>query len=379
MNSIILKNLKGITAASAEKYLLFTGWEKDRYFANPKLWVYYYRDDPEFRLAIPSNEESKDFYHKLLDIIDTLCDIQNKTQEEIIASMKSAYTDRIQFRIISDHTKNGKLPLSYATQCIEGLKDLVLYAACAEENARPVCMRTYTHARSSLDKFQFAQTEYGSFVFNIDVQVVEEENEQDYLPEVVTELPESPEHKIVKRIKTAIEQINSAVTRTAEIGDLVTNAYHDGVTANMCDALYKLKPEGAQDIQVETTFRFAEAITQSVQEPSRTTLDNMHFMVADEISKRYKDRNLVEEVVLTGTIKMLTKESNPDSNEVENTIRLITRIDNRSRSISVHLSANDHIAACNAYRDDREVEIAGTLDMSQARWFFTDVTSFRVL
>ena len=66
-------------------------------------------------------------------------------------------------------------------------------------------MRTYTHARTSLDKFQFAQTEHGSFVFNIDVRVADEENEQDYLPEVVTELPESPEHKIVKRIQTAIE------------------------------------------------------------------------------------------------------------------------------------------------------------------------------
>ena len=379
MNSIILKNLMGITAASVEKYLIFTGWEKDKSFANPKLWVYFKTDDPDFRLAIPSREESRDFYHKLWDIIDTLSDLQNKTHDEIIASMKSAYTDRIQFRIISNHTKNGKLPLSYATQCIEGLKDLVLYAACAEENARPVCMRTYAHARSSLDKFQFAQTEHGSFVFNIDVQVVQEENEQDYIPEVVTEMPESAEHKIVKRIKTAIDQIDSAVARTATVGDLVTTAYRDGITANMCDALYKLKPEGTEDFQVETTFKFADAISQSIQTPSRTMLDNMHFMVADDISKRYKDRSLIEDVVLTGTIKMLTKENNPDSNEMENTIKLISKVDKQTRSISVHLSPSDHIAACNAYRDDREVEISGTLDMSQSRWFFIDVTSFRVL
>ncbi len=379
MNSIVEKNLRGITAASVEKYLRFSGWERDLDFANHRLWVFYYREDPEFRLAIPSNDTSKEFFTKLYDIIFTLSDFQGRSHEEIIEAMKSAYVDRIQFRIISEVTKDGKLPLSYATRCIEGLKELVLYAACAEESARPICLRAFNHARTSLDKFQFAQTGYGSFVFNIDVCIVDEENEQEYLREVIDQFPDSDEHKIVKRIKTAIEQIDSAVERTAEIRDLVATGYQDGVTANICDALGKLRPEGTEDIQVETTFRFAEAITQSIEEPARTTLSNIHFMVADEISKRFKDRNLIEDVALTGTIKMLTKENNPDSNENENTIRLVTRIDGKPRSISVHLSAADHIAACDAYRDDREVEISGTLDKSQSRWFFTEVTEFKVL
>lgn len=49
------------------------------------------------------------------------------------------------------------------------------------------------------------------------------------------------------------------------------------------------------------------------------------------------------------------------------------------RCINVHLSADDHKAACDAYRDDCEVEIAGTLDKSQKRWFFTEVTSFKAI
>ena len=76
---------------------------------------------------------------------------------------------------------------------------------------------------------------------------------------------------------------------------------------------------------------------------------------------------------------MLAKENNPDSEEIENTVRLVTKIDKQTRSISVHLSANDHKMACDAYRDDLEVEIAGTLDKSQSRWFFTEVTSFKVI
>lgn len=379
MNSIIEKNLRGISVASAEHYLLFTGWKRDFNFANPKLRVYYHSEDPEFRLAIPNNDSSRDFLSKLYDIILTLSDIQQVPYEEIIESMKNAYIDRIQFRIISEATKDGKLPFSYATKCIEGLKELILYAACAEECPRPICHRTLNRARASLDKFQFAQTAHGSFVFNIDVCAVDEGNEQQYLSEVLDQAPGSDEHKIVKRIKTAIEQIDRAVTQTTKIRDLVAAGYQDGVTANICDALSKFRPEGAEDIQIETTFRFAEAFSQTVTKPSTTTLGSIHFMVADEISKRFKDRNLIEDVILTGTIKMLTRENNPDSQDIENTIKLITKIDGHTRSISVRLPATDHVAACDAYRDDREVEIAGTLDKSQSRWYFSNVTGFRVL
>jgi hypothetical protein len=49
------------------------------------------------------------------------------------------------------------------------------------------------------------------------------------------------------------------------------------------------------------------------------------------------------------------------------------------RSINVHLSADDHKAACDAYRDDKEVEVAGTLDKSMSRWFFSTVTDFSVV
>ena len=114
MNSIILKSLKGITAASVEKYLIFTGWKRDKTFANPKLWVFSNKEDPEFRLAIPGNENSKDFYYKLFDIVETLSAYTNRDLDEIISGMKCAYTDRIQFRIISSITQEGKLPLKIA-------------------------------------------------------------------------------------------------------------------------------------------------------------------------------------------------------------------------------------------------------------------------
>ena len=90
----------------------------------------------------------------------------------------------------------------------------------------------------------------------------------------------------------------------------------------MCDALSKLKPESAEDITVETSIYYAEAITQTVEPPKVCTFDNIHFAFIDEISKRYKDCTLVEDVTLEGTIKMLSKSTSNDGDEAENIRRL---------------------------------------------------------
>lgn len=379
MNSYLLKNLSGITSASIEKYLLFTGWIRDDTFRNPRMWVFKNKHDPEFTIAVPASEKATDFYPQVYSLIQTLSTINEKSEQEIIDSLKSAYTDRLQFRIITKESQGGKIPLDYAARCLEGLKDLVLYAACAEENAKPVCTRTYNSAKQSLERFQFGQTQIGSFIINIDVQVADEENEQLYIIDAHVPPEEPPEHKIIKRIGTAITQIDSVANRQVKVGDLIEDAYKDGITANMCDALAKLKPEKAEDVTIETSVYYAEALTQTVEPPKVYTLDNAHFLFIDEISKRYKDCTLIEDVTLEGTINMLSRSTSNDGGEEGNTIRLFTKIDGQMRSITLHLSPDNHILACNAYRDDNKVRVSGTIDKSGKYWFFTEVNEFTVI
>ena len=303
------------------------------------------------------------------------------SEQELIVSLKNTYIDRMQFRIIAPSSKKGMIPLSYAAQCIDGLKNLVLYAACAEEKSCPVCVRAFNSAKDRLEKFQFEQTEVGSFIFNVGVRVAEEENEPFVIegaepPPIIT-----TEHRIVKRIETAIVQVDNVANRKIKMEELVKSAYEDGITANMCDALSMLKPEG-EDIELETSIHYAEAITREIIPPTVNVFDSVHFALVDEISKRYRDCTLVEDATLIGLIVMLSKTSKQNGEpeeDIENTVRLITKIDNRQRAITLHLSQKDHDLACDAYRDDKEVEVSGTLDKSGKYWFFSDITEFKIL
>lgn len=377
MNAILNKSLNGITPASIEKYLSFTGWKRDTSFANPKLMVFQNDNEGNLRIAVPATTAISDYITRVYDLILTLSSLTDCAENDIIASLKSAYTDRMQFRIIAESSKNGKIPLDYAARCIEGLKELVLYAACAEEKACPICVRTFNNAKVNLDKFQFEQTEIGSFIFNVGVQVADEDNEQLFLPEVNPQPYEPPEHRIVKRIEKAILQVDDVAERRITMSNLVENAYEEGITANMCDAISMLKPEDG-DIELETSIHYAEAITRAVIPPTVRKFDNIHFALVDDISRRYKDCTLIEDVTLRGMINMLSKSASA-AEEGENTVRLFTKIEGKSRAVTLHLSPENHTLACDAYRDDREVEVSGVIDKSGKFWFFSEVNSFRVI
>jgi len=377
MSYLLRKELHGITADSIEKFLLLTGWEREGNLQNTHLRIFANKSDQSFKIAVPVKEDATDYYERVYDLVRMLSVYSDSPEEEIIDSLKSAFTDRLQFRIITETSKNGKIPLDYAARCLEGLKDLVLYAACAEENASPICARTCNMAKTQLEKFEFEQTEVGSFIFNVGVQVANAENEQLYLEEIAPPPDEPPTHKIVKRIETAIQQVNKVVNREISISNLVENAFVDGITANMCDALSKIRPLEGEDITLETSVYYAEAITREISPPRKCTLDNVHFALVEEISKRYKDCTLVEDVSLSGTIKMLSKYA-ISNEEAENKIRLLTKYDGQTRAVDLTLSAVNHAKACDAYRDDKEVTVEGTIDKSGKHWIFSEVTTFRV-
>lgn len=377
MNSYLLKSIYGISSSSIEKFLLLTGWTKDYFFKNKNILLFKNVDDPLFTIAVPSNSNIIDYYDRIYDVIQNLCKYYNKEENDIITSLKNIYSDRIQFRIITEKSKDGKLPLDYAARCIDGLRNLVLYAACAEENAKPICRRTCASAISSTEKFQFGQTELGSYVFNIDVQVVDEKTEQIFFTDKMPLLSQPAEHKIIKRIERAFDQIEEVVTQQTEVSRLIENAYTDGITANMCDALMQIKPEDGKDINLESSIFYAEAITHSISKPKIRTFNNVHFAFIDDISNRYKDYTLVEDMSLTGIINMLQK--NNYDEDLADTIRLLTVVEGKARSIDLHLSQANHNLACNAYRDGKEVTITGTVDKSGRHWFFSEVVNFLVM
>lgn len=72
-----------------------------------------------------------------------------------------------------------------------------------------------------LNKFKLAQTEKGSFILNVDIQVVDENNEQIVLEGC--DIPTPFEHKVIERIGTAISQVDAIVNNQRQLTEMAGN------------------------------------------------------------------------------------------------------------------------------------------------------------
>ena len=364
-------NFYSITAASIDRYLQLNGWARNLNFANRNMMVYTNENCHPKTLAIPASEEYEDFYVILRNAIETLEKIEKRSANEIIKDVTTTFVDRLEFRIISEITEDGKIPLEYAAECVEGLKDLILYSVCAEQSARPICYRATDYSKALLNKFKLAQTEKGSFILNVDIQVVDENNEQMVLDECAVPLPF--EHKVVERIGRAISQVDAIVNNQRPLTETAETAFETGITANMCDALLKMRPVSDAD-KVSTTIRYASSLTNRTGQLERIEMRTNHFLVIDELAKIYRDKVAVQDASLTGIIRSLAKKTDVDGDL--QTIRLYTTYDGTSRTVTIALSDEQYRIACDAHRDGLEVEVSGELDMSERYWVMRNVTHF---
>lgn len=367
-----IEQLHQITAASLEKYLLFLDWVRVYDFPNRNMMVF---KKNERTIAMPSSERLDDFYVSLPNIIDILADFYNKTTREVVKEITTSYHDLLEFRIKSKISEEGALPLGYATNCIEGLKELILYSACAEQSKEPVCMKCTNNAKNVLNNFRLAQTEVGSFIINIDIKVAEEEEQ--YVLENF-EPKSSFEHDVVKRIGKAIQQIDDVTKEELKLDEMLPTAYESGVTANICDALMKLKPENV-DAEIETKIRYASALSKCPGCVETVQIKNNHFYTMNEIAERYRKVENTTRVTIHGSIKTLDKVP-IGQHRYKRTISVLAFVaEGKERIVKVELGEDDHRMACNAFRDEREVEIIGELDMSKKKWEMRQIENFTII
>jgi hypothetical protein len=360
-----------LSAAAVDRFLQLSGWTRNYSFKNKGLMVY--TDSKNMNIAIPASEKYVDFYYSIEQVLPTISEALNKNVDELLKEILAVYYDRVEFRIASESSKYGKIPLLYANDFITGIKELILYSACAEQKAQPICFRPGNMAKEVVNRFNMAQTSVGSFIFNIDIKVVEEQNEQMILPDVEPLLP--IEHKIIERIVTALNQVESVVNNENLVTRVAEDAYETGITANMCDALMKMRPTDS-NAEIEATIRYASAISQEPEKEIKKIVGPNHFMVIEELSKIYRDKKLIDDVVLTGFVQTVQKKSGDDIGE--ETIRLFTNHEGQNRIVKMELADDDFRLACDAIKEENEIEVAGELDMSSRIWVLNSIKSFRM-
>lgn len=359
-----------LTAKSIRNYLLDNNWTQDLNFKNKNLMVFSPNDNPNKKIAIPSNEKFDDFNIIAIKVLENVAHYMNLELEDILQSISNNSVDRMEFRIISKETSTGTIPIYYMTNILEGVKDLILYSACAEQTKSPVCTNPPQKAKNIVEDFRVGQTKVGSYIITIEVDVLK-------LEDNILPLNNCDEmyltHKVVKRVSTALEQIESVVQNKKTTRDISKDSFKTGITANMCDALLKLKPEQPDsNIEIETTIKYSNIF--NIPSPKKIIINNNYFPIIRDISKIYKENSPLGKVTLFGYIKKIT-----DNKKVI----LKTTFKEKRITVEIALSEEYYKNACESMKIPNEIQVTGILTKKKTKqnneYILTEVSDFQII
>ncbi len=380
MNSVLDGSLlEGVQVADVSAWLASHGWTRRQTFPRSDVLVFDGPEDDDGRLlsaVVPSESSADGFLQDLVKVVKLVAAVKGCTPNEAAAELASSDADLVQVRVLSEFAQRGSLPLAFAADMVAALKDLVVAAACVEENPRASYLRATNAATRHAQSCRFGQTRRGSFVATIECPVTP-----------VIGAPDQPvdvpfERRVTSRIIRGIGQVSRAALDGR--GETLRSSWKEGLNANMCDALLRLR--GADG---ETALEFSARWSRRIAAPSElgrpVRIDRTGFEFLDATSRALRAPAAADVRALTGHIVGLIDASVGDDDEGDegNDERIATlRFDANGRgalqNARMHLSEADYKVACDAHRDGRTVALKGRLERRGNRWWINDVAGFAV-
>lgn len=350
------KELKKINIDLISNYLIKHKWIKIKDFPNKKLIHFkkmYYED--EFNINIPASEKFKDFESRVKDAIYNISVLENKNIEDIIDSIITPQSeiDSLSVRIISEISKDGKIPLEYGKNIIEGMSRLIIATIANENNPKPYFSRINKNSFKVLESFQLSQTSVGSYIFNIEVEnTVNEQLELDKQNDNSI----SPQRSIIKRIQTGLNDVSRIKTK-----EDIEKFYIKGLNANMCDALLNFK-YGEHKVDIETSITWANGLEKPKDIPEKILISNEEFNTLEKISMEYKQVEKLKKHNVKGYIIRLESPKNKKGETIGRDIVMQVMINNQFKNIKVFLNENDYKKALDAHKKDLIVSVEGEIE-----------------
>ena len=384
-NEYIQNMISGISVLDFAKYLNLKGYRRNIAFPNKNVLLFEKNHgvaSGNINIIIPIKETFEDYYLRLEEAIRLLSEIENKPVTDIIEEIMKPNVDMLQIRVISDIATDGSIPLSYAATFVANLRELIVSAACAEENPEPYYNRALKNAVKYADSVRFGQTQRGSFIATIESYVPLKVT--NFIPNEASQVNEEEQipfqRRVMQRIQYGIAQLETAIM-DGNIDLVIKDGYKTGLTANMCEALLKLKSDNL-DMRFEYKMNWSPILPAPKNIPDKVIIERNGFELLETISRKYRGEIESAKKNITGYIIGLSADELDEEDEDGAKRVAIIKVNEENenlKKIKVQLSLNDYRIACDAHKDSKLVEVDGILERDGKQWRLTKAQNFKVL
>ncbi|MDX2091694.1 MAG: hypothetical protein SFX73_27785 [Kofleriaceae bacterium] len=351
-------------------YLLRTGWTRE---AGDDRWSLFVRHDDGGRVEIevPMREGARDYPRALAMLVDDLARVEGRAPATVARELRASGRDVVDLVFRGEAFDAGGVDLESGRAAYDAARDLVLAAACAALEPRPVFgRRKPLQAMEHLTRARFAPARHGSYVVSIETPVPPGLDAQGSEDDETAPF----ERRVNVVLARALAGAHSAATQasTALSMDPFTTRVPDGVSANLCEALASLLSVAPQ---LKVDFAFAR--TRPAPQFPRKSLEYAPFMrdVLAEAARQLRVHSPWPDFELEGPVVQLRSPAPEQGGDAE----VVTMIDGRARKVSLALGASEYQVAVDAHREGRVIRCVGDLVRAGKGFALQNYRDLRIL
>lgn len=377
MNAIINDRdiLNRLRPLDVGQYLASKGWTQiHTEQGRVAVWSIKKESADEYEVLLPLQGEISGYAVRMAEMIQTLSEVEKRTQLEIYEDLSSVSWDIARARLETDGGgRSGMIPINDGPQVFQSAREIVIAAACAAIQPRPLFPRRKPERAMEYLRHAMIGTKSGSFVLTFASRI--QPTLQQTLPPLETDPPF--ERKVMLTLASGLSHAYMAAELSALGGGIepFKEAIQHGASANLCEAIVGLY-EGCGQTGVEFSFSFSplRSLPSTVAIPTsiKFTADRIGYI--KEAAKVFRETTPIANTEVTGYVTRLDRESDQAGK-----VTIAGFADGRPGKFAVELDEPAHKVAISAYDKGAPVGCTGTLQREGNSWIIREPSAFSLL
>ncbi len=363
-----------VRVADMRAYLLSKGW-KTKPFKRPQVIYFEGPLDDEgcpLVLLLPASEHLRDYPLRIEEILNTLTILEKRPAAEIVRNIVTPTSDIIHLCLESPETRTGTLELGFVERFFSSMKDLLVFAACAQFEPKAFYPRALKRAVQFADKCRYRPAPTGSFRVDIEAPITPPAND------IQIQLADYPiERLVLTSLIGGLGELQKAI----DVGQTSTLLAQPPrrINANICEAILGMKPD-APDVSWEVSISWSPAWPiDDVSLPQSVRFENRSFEQIDAIGRALRVGNQPRQRLLRGRVVRLSGRDPLYGESGPLTVLLAVETDGAPSNVEIVLDPEQYQQAGAAHLGGQRIAVRGILDRIGRRWHLLDVSDFQVL
>lgn len=350
-------------------YLEQSGWSRVS-IQNPKWTIFRLGSEQHpVEIVLPAQEHYSDISSRVSEAINAISQIEGKTPEEVCTRIIGTNSDSLLIRLQIPNNR-ASIPVNDAPRHVKAIRNLVLYSACAEVDAKPHYETPLQGAESIIESFNFCHTFQGSFGFEVSSTIAK--------PLQVDDLFTPPKTRLViERLARGMQILDAAIEQ--EQPELLISAYESALNSRMCDALTEISLDGTINFNFGVEWASCVPPAEDVRAFHDVSIGERQISMLKFVSEQLKIVPPSPDVV-QGPVINLHCVSNPVEDASRRTVALKVKHENYgSIEVRLMLGQEDYLLAISAHTKGKQLSAKGQLQRKGSVWTIEAISSITVV